>query len=281
MFYDSSSNQRGTRLGVVLKSPQGDTIVQSISCDLKAINNEAEYEALIAGMTVALDLKETSLNVYSDSLLIVSQLNEEFATKDSKMMAYLETTKNKAKQFNPFQSSRFMAKMPRWRRATRNLAGTSRRRVRQPFLRTVVQHRHIKRTKRSSLSKYGSTTTYHSAKLQQERQRKSIQNWRLGVKESLPKHQRSKRRQAGPGMGRTISDPRCRRKSQGHQDARFGIIHDKKLVAIGRDTTGGQSRPKIAMAKKYLINDVQFSQLKEDIRYSGHFPCTSNQVSIA
>ena len=57
---------------MVLKSPQGDMIVRSVSCDFKATNNEAEYEALIAGMTVAKDLGATSLDVYSDSLLVVS-----------------------------------------------------------------------------------------------------------------------------------------------------------------------------------------------------------------
>uniref|UniRef100_A0A803MAM2 RNase H type-1 domain-containing protein n=1 Tax=Chenopodium quinoa TaxID=63459 RepID=A0A803MAM2_CHEQI len=102
MFYDGSSNQRGAILGVVLKSPQGDMIVQSICCDFKATNNEVEYEVLIVGMTVALDLKATGLNVYNDSLLIVSQLNGEFAAKDSKITAYLEVAKKRAKQFNLF-----------------------------------------------------------------------------------------------------------------------------------------------------------------------------------
>uniref|UniRef100_A0A803M663 RNase H type-1 domain-containing protein n=1 Tax=Chenopodium quinoa TaxID=63459 RepID=A0A803M663_CHEQI len=109
MFCDGSSNQRGAGLGVVLKSPQGDMIVQSIYCDFKATNNKAEYEALIAGMTVALDLKETGLNVYRDSLLIASQLNGEFAAKVKKMTAYLEIAKRKAKQFNSFS----IKKVPR------------------------------------------------------------------------------------------------------------------------------------------------------------------------
>uniref|UniRef100_A0A803MYI7 Uncharacterized protein n=1 Tax=Chenopodium quinoa TaxID=63459 RepID=A0A803MYI7_CHEQI len=47
--------------------------------------------------------------------------------------------------------------------------------------------------------------------LQQERQSQSIQNRRLGVEKSLPKHQRFERRQVRPNMGRTIPDPRRRR----------------------------------------------------------------------
>uniref|UniRef100_A0A803LW37 Integrase catalytic domain-containing protein n=1 Tax=Chenopodium quinoa TaxID=63459 RepID=A0A803LW37_CHEQI len=101
-FYDGSSNQRGAGLGIVLKLPQGDMVVQSICCDFMATNNEAEYELLIASSTVASDLKAIGLNVCSDSLLVVSQLNGEFEVKDSKMTAYLEIAKRKAKQFNPF-----------------------------------------------------------------------------------------------------------------------------------------------------------------------------------
>ena len=57
LYVDRSSNFREADLGIVLKSPQGDMIVRSICCDFKATNNEAEYEALIAGMILAYDLK--------------------------------------------------------------------------------------------------------------------------------------------------------------------------------------------------------------------------------
>ncbi|KAI3729504.1 hypothetical protein L6452_18164 [Arctium lappa] len=60
---DDSSNIRGTGLGVVLQSPQGGKIVYSIRCDFKATNNEAEYEALIAGINIAHDLGATHLHV--------------------------------------------------------------------------------------------------------------------------------------------------------------------------------------------------------------------------
>lgn len=87
---DGSSNFRGAGLGILLKLPQGDTIARAISCDFKATNNEAEYEALLAGLTLAKDLKATNVEAYNDSLLIVSQTKGEFAAKESKMTAYLE-----------------------------------------------------------------------------------------------------------------------------------------------------------------------------------------------
>ncbi|KAI3759392.1 hypothetical protein L6452_07169 [Arctium lappa] len=97
--YDIEYKPRGAGLGVVLKSPQGGKMVYSIRCEFKATNNEAEYEALIAGLNMAHDLGATKLHVKSDSLLVVNQMNGYFAAKDSRMTAYLEITKDKSEEF--------------------------------------------------------------------------------------------------------------------------------------------------------------------------------------
>uniref|UniRef100_A0A803LM12 RNase H type-1 domain-containing protein n=1 Tax=Chenopodium quinoa TaxID=63459 RepID=A0A803LM12_CHEQI len=89
-------------LGLVLKSPQGDMIVPAICCDFKATNNEEEYEVLIAGMNLAKDLGVTNLQVFCDSVLITSQMNGEFAAKDSKMVLYLDFAKSLATKFSTF-----------------------------------------------------------------------------------------------------------------------------------------------------------------------------------
>ncbi|MCI57074.1 gag-pol polyprotein, partial [Trifolium medium] len=47
---DGSSNLRGSGAGVVLEGPDGVLIEQSLRFAFKASNNQAEYEALIAGM---------------------------------------------------------------------------------------------------------------------------------------------------------------------------------------------------------------------------------------
>ncbi|XP_021715146.1 uncharacterized protein LOC110683100 [Chenopodium quinoa] len=64
LYVDGSSNFRGAGLGVVLKSPQGDMMVQSICCNFKATDNEVEYEALIAGMNLARNLGASELQVF-------------------------------------------------------------------------------------------------------------------------------------------------------------------------------------------------------------------------
>ena len=56
LHVDRSSNFKGSGLGLVLTSPNGDEIKQSIICSFQETNNEAEYEALIAGMGLAQEM---------------------------------------------------------------------------------------------------------------------------------------------------------------------------------------------------------------------------------
>ncbi|KAJ9539344.1 hypothetical protein OSB04_032077 [Centaurea solstitialis] len=102
LYVDGSSNVRGCGLGLVLKSSQGGNIVYSIRCEFKATNNEAEYEALIAGLDIALRLGAKQLHVRSDSLLVVNQVNGDFQAKDSKMMSYLKAVKDRIARFEQF-----------------------------------------------------------------------------------------------------------------------------------------------------------------------------------
>ncbi|KAJ9560505.1 hypothetical protein OSB04_005665 [Centaurea solstitialis] len=102
LHVDGSSNVRGSELGVVLKPSHGGNIVYSIRCDFKATNNEAEYEALIAGLDIAHKLGAKQLHVRSDSLLVTNQVNGEFQAKDSKMMMYLQATKERIARFESF-----------------------------------------------------------------------------------------------------------------------------------------------------------------------------------
>jgi len=63
----------------------------------KASNNEAEYKALIVGIELCYTTGANSLCAFSDSQLVVSQLNGTYEVKDDTMAAYVrrvrETTK--------------------------------------------------------------------------------------------------------------------------------------------------------------------------------------------
>ncbi|XP_074365336.1 uncharacterized protein LOC141706495 [Apium graveolens] len=102
LYTDGASNQNGTGLGLVLKSPQGDIVVYSVCCEFKATNNESEYEALIIGLTTTIDLKITRISINCDSLLIVNHVKGIYEAKDEKMSAYLEIVKHLQGKFDDF-----------------------------------------------------------------------------------------------------------------------------------------------------------------------------------
>ncbi|KAJ9544554.1 hypothetical protein OSB04_024261 [Centaurea solstitialis] len=102
LYVDGSSNIRGSGLGIVLKSSHGGNMVYSTRCEFKATNNEAEYEALIAGLEIAYNSGARCLHVRSDSLLVVNQINGDFQAKDSKMMVYLEIARESIARFEKF-----------------------------------------------------------------------------------------------------------------------------------------------------------------------------------
>ncbi|XP_074265835.1 uncharacterized protein LOC141588286 [Silene latifolia] len=102
LHVDGASNTKGAGVGLVLKSPQGEQIIQAVRCEFKATNNEAEYEALILGHQLALELQISRIEVYSDSKIFVSYVNNVYTARDPKMIAYLEVAKELKLRFASF-----------------------------------------------------------------------------------------------------------------------------------------------------------------------------------
>ncbi|XP_074290291.1 uncharacterized protein LOC141617020 [Silene latifolia] len=102
LHVDRASNTKGAGVGLVLKSPHGEQIIQAVRCEFKATNNEAEYEALILGLQLALEMQMNHIKVYSDSQPIVNHVNNVYTTRDPKMVAYLEVAKELKLHFASF-----------------------------------------------------------------------------------------------------------------------------------------------------------------------------------
>ncbi|XP_024634507.1 uncharacterized protein [Medicago truncatula] len=88
---DGSSNLKGSGAGVTLEGPYGVLIEQSLRFDFKSSNNQAEYEALFAGMRLALKVVVKELEAKSDSQLVFRQVTGNFQTKDPQLLMYLES----------------------------------------------------------------------------------------------------------------------------------------------------------------------------------------------
>ena len=74
LYVDGAANQRGLGVGLVLVSPKKIIIEKSLRLSFSAMNNEAEYEALLMGMIMVQKMGGKALKVFSDSKLVVGQV---------------------------------------------------------------------------------------------------------------------------------------------------------------------------------------------------------------
>jgi hypothetical protein len=103
IYVDGASNAKGSGTGVVIITPNETVIEQSIRLDFKASNNEAEYEAVLAGLNSAKTLGAKNLIVHYDSLLIASEINGEYMARDERMAAYVLKVQQTITNFNTVQ----------------------------------------------------------------------------------------------------------------------------------------------------------------------------------
>ena len=90
MHTDELSNRQVEGAGVVLLSPEGDVVECMIRLDFPTTNNEAEYEALVAGFDLARATGATSVVIYCDSQVITNQVNGDYDCKGKRMKRYLD-----------------------------------------------------------------------------------------------------------------------------------------------------------------------------------------------
>jgi ribonuclease HI len=79
----SRGNPGPAALGFSLLDPDGEPVIELGSVLGEATNNEAEYQALLAGLEAAVDRGITDLEVRLDSLLLVRQVSGEYRVKAS------------------------------------------------------------------------------------------------------------------------------------------------------------------------------------------------------
>ncbi|KAG7564974.1 Reverse transcriptase domain [Arabidopsis suecica] len=133
LYVDGSSSKQGSGVGIKLESPTSEILEQSFRLLFNASNNEAEYEALIAGLRLAQGVGAEEVVAYCDSQLVVNQFNGDYEAKDLRMEAYLEVVKGLSKDFKKFE----LIRIPRGENTTADalaaLASTS-----DPELKRVI-----------------------------------------------------------------------------------------------------------------------------------------------
>ena len=96
---DEAANAQGSDAGLILTSPDGIDTEYALRFSFRASNNEAEYEALIAGLNFAHFMEADQLEVSSDSQLVVKQIEDSYEARGEKMILYLKKVREFLKKF--------------------------------------------------------------------------------------------------------------------------------------------------------------------------------------
>ncbi|XP_075098061.1 uncharacterized protein LOC142175376 [Nicotiana tabacum] len=102
-FTDGSSNVKGVVLGIVLIPPSGESIRQAIKC-YPITNNEAEYEAVIAGLELVRELSMEKIMIKSDPQLVVNQMQGTYTAREARMQQCLEKARELVMQFQSWKN---------------------------------------------------------------------------------------------------------------------------------------------------------------------------------
>ena len=102
VYVDGAANQRGFRVGLVLVSLEKITIEKSLRLGFSTTNNEAEYEALLEGMSMVQRMSGKTVEMFSDSRLVVGQVKGDLETRDERMQGYLSQVRHLQSRFESF-----------------------------------------------------------------------------------------------------------------------------------------------------------------------------------
>ena len=76
-------------MGLILVSPEKITIERSLRLGFSTTNNEAEYKVLLTGMVMVQKMGGKTVEIFSDSKLVVGQVRGELEAQDPRMQEYL------------------------------------------------------------------------------------------------------------------------------------------------------------------------------------------------
>ena len=105
VYIDGVANHRGSGVGLVLISPESIIITKSLRFGFSATNNEAKYEVLLARMTMVQKMGGKTIEVFSDSRLVVGQVQGELEARDLRMHGYLSQVRHLQSKFEYFNLS--------------------------------------------------------------------------------------------------------------------------------------------------------------------------------
>jgi ribonuclease HI len=99
MFFDGSLMKTGAGAGLLFISPLGEHLRYVLRLHFPASNNVAEYEALVNGLRIAIELGVRRLDARGDLQLVIDQVMKNSHCRDPKMEAYCDEVRRLEDKF--------------------------------------------------------------------------------------------------------------------------------------------------------------------------------------
>nr|GEX58251.1 reverse transcriptase domain-containing protein [Tanacetum cinerariifolium] len=93
IYTDGALSFNGLGACLMLVSPEEKEYTYTLRFEFKTTNTEAEYEALLAGLQIAVDMKVKDLSIFVDSQLVANQVKGLFKARQPMIKQYLDKIK--------------------------------------------------------------------------------------------------------------------------------------------------------------------------------------------
>nr|XP_043618825.1 uncharacterized protein LOC122590711 [Erigeron canadensis] len=103
LYTDGAASSDGCGAGLMLISPESKEFTYALRFEFEVTNNEAEYEALLAGLRISRDMKIRNLQVYVDSQLVANQVKGDYEAKQNTTKLYLQKVRELMECFSHFK----------------------------------------------------------------------------------------------------------------------------------------------------------------------------------
>ncbi|GKV33401.1 hypothetical protein SLEP1_g41920 [Rubroshorea leprosula] len=100
LIFDGSSTDQIFGAGIIIVSPDGIKTQWCFQLDFECTNNQAEYEALVIGLELLVELKVPSVEIVGDSQLVLKQLSGEYKCTSVVLSPYFATAIQLLEEFD-------------------------------------------------------------------------------------------------------------------------------------------------------------------------------------
>ena len=99
IFIDGASNMIRSSAGIILENEERTLVKVSLALSFPTYNNQAKYEAFLAGLRLAGDLGAEEVKIFTNYQLVASQVRGEYQVKKDQLGEYWTLVQEAKKKF--------------------------------------------------------------------------------------------------------------------------------------------------------------------------------------